>query len=529
MPRVKRSVHARKKRRKVLEQAKGYWGLKNSRYRYAKEQVEHSLVYAYRDRKNKKRTFRRLWIIRINAAARAERALVQPVRRRPAARPEIELDRKVLADLAVSDPQALRRDRRAGEGRARGLSEHSGEVFRRAGRAVRGPARRCTRDLCRRVRGRARSSAELVGHERAGTCRCGSSAGCTTSCSAASALAWDDPLAEHARRSSRDFVREQGVQTNEVQRCWVLLPLLPPRSPQRTAPTTLDLVELGPSAGLNLVWDRYRYRYAAGEWGRDGRAARLRRSRSAAGAGDAARRCEPRVRGARRDRPRADRRDDRATARGCCDCVRLGRPGGADGAARRGRSRRCATSRRSSCAATTSSELPRVLADEPSDGLTVVFQTASFGYIGDEGRAARALGARGARAGAAARVRSRPGSRASRGALAGGCGSMLWPGRRARVRSAHADFHGAWLEWRAVITSRDNPKLKLIHRLLESRRQREKQGLFVVRGRGSRRRRRSTTRALDRAVDAAAAPERTCEQARRSCSRRSRRSGTRRA
>src|ERR1700694_3704850 len=71
MPRVKRSVHARKKRRKVLGQAKGYWGLKNSHYRYAKEQVEHSLVYAYRDRKNKKRTFRRLWITRINAAARA--------------------------------------------------------------------------------------------------------------------------------------------------------------------------------------------------------------------------------------------------------------------------------------------------------------------------------------------------------------------------------------------------------------------------------------------------------------------------
>ena len=71
MPRVKRSVHARKKRRKVLGEAKGYWGLKSRSYRYAKEQVEHSLVYAYRDRKNKKRTFRQLWIVRINAAARA--------------------------------------------------------------------------------------------------------------------------------------------------------------------------------------------------------------------------------------------------------------------------------------------------------------------------------------------------------------------------------------------------------------------------------------------------------------------------
>src|SRR5881296_2846272 len=71
MPRVKRSVASRKKRRKVLDQAKGYWGLKKSSYRYAKEQVDHSLTYAYRDRKNKKRTFRRLWIMRINEAARA--------------------------------------------------------------------------------------------------------------------------------------------------------------------------------------------------------------------------------------------------------------------------------------------------------------------------------------------------------------------------------------------------------------------------------------------------------------------------
>ena len=68
---MKRSVHARKKRRKVLDQAKGYYGRKSTHYRYAKEQVEHSLVYAYRDRRNKKRNFRSLWIVRINAAARA--------------------------------------------------------------------------------------------------------------------------------------------------------------------------------------------------------------------------------------------------------------------------------------------------------------------------------------------------------------------------------------------------------------------------------------------------------------------------
>ena len=106
MPRVKRSVGARKKRRKVLGEAKGYWGLKSKNYTYAKEQVEHSLVYAYRDRKAKKRTFRRLWIIRINAAARQHdlsyNQFVAGLKKA-----NIELDRKILSDLAVSDPQAF--------------------------------------------------------------------------------------------------------------------------------------------------------------------------------------------------------------------------------------------------------------------------------------------------------------------------------------------------------------------------------------------------------------------------------------
>ena len=106
MPRVKRSVHARKKRRKVLEEAKGYWGLKSTNYKYAKEQVERSLSYAYRDRKVKKRTFRRLWITRINAAARAhDLSYNQFISGCKAA--GLELDRKVLADLAVSDPAAF--------------------------------------------------------------------------------------------------------------------------------------------------------------------------------------------------------------------------------------------------------------------------------------------------------------------------------------------------------------------------------------------------------------------------------------
>jgi large subunit ribosomal protein L20 len=106
MPRVKRSVHARKKRRKVLEQAKGYWGLKHSSYTRAKEQVEHSLAYAYRDRKARKRTIRSLWIVRINAAARAHglsyNQFISGLKRA-----EVQLDRKILADLAVADPDAF--------------------------------------------------------------------------------------------------------------------------------------------------------------------------------------------------------------------------------------------------------------------------------------------------------------------------------------------------------------------------------------------------------------------------------------
>ena len=106
MPRVKRSVHARKKRRKVLDQASGYWGLKHSSYRRAKEQVERSLVYAYRDRKTKKRNLRSLWIIRINAAARVN-GLSYNQFMSGLKKAGIELDRKVLADLAVADPAAF--------------------------------------------------------------------------------------------------------------------------------------------------------------------------------------------------------------------------------------------------------------------------------------------------------------------------------------------------------------------------------------------------------------------------------------
>lgn len=106
MARVKRGVHARKKRREILEHASGYRGQRSRLYRKAKEQVLHSFQYSYRDRRKRKGDFRRLWITRINAAARAHgmtyNRFVQGLRLA-----EVDVDRKVLAEIAVSDPAAF--------------------------------------------------------------------------------------------------------------------------------------------------------------------------------------------------------------------------------------------------------------------------------------------------------------------------------------------------------------------------------------------------------------------------------------
>lgn len=106
MARVKRSVHARKKRRTVLSRAKGYYGAKSRSYKNAKEQVRHSMQYMYRDRRTKKRNFRRLWITRINAAARLD-GMSYSTFMNGLKKAGVELDRKVLADMAVSDPAAF--------------------------------------------------------------------------------------------------------------------------------------------------------------------------------------------------------------------------------------------------------------------------------------------------------------------------------------------------------------------------------------------------------------------------------------
>src|SRR5436309_12217193 len=106
MARVKRAVHGRKHHRAVLEQAKGYYGNKSRSFRSANEQVMHSLQYAYRDRRARKGDFRKLWIQRINAAARADgmsyNRFINGLRLAG-----VDVDRKVLADLAVADPAAF--------------------------------------------------------------------------------------------------------------------------------------------------------------------------------------------------------------------------------------------------------------------------------------------------------------------------------------------------------------------------------------------------------------------------------------
>jgi large subunit ribosomal protein L20 len=106
MPRVKRGNKRRLKRKKILRRAKGYYLAKSKLYRVAREQVQKSLSYAYRDRRAKKREFRRLWIVRINAAAR-EHSISYSTFMHGLKLAGVELDRKTLAEIAVRDPAAF--------------------------------------------------------------------------------------------------------------------------------------------------------------------------------------------------------------------------------------------------------------------------------------------------------------------------------------------------------------------------------------------------------------------------------------
>lgn len=108
MAKVKHSVATRKRKKKALRKAKGFWGDRSKQYRQARRALMHALVYAYRDRRNKKREFRRLWVTRINAACRAAgisySKFINGLKKA-----KINLDRKVLADLAVKDSHAFKK------------------------------------------------------------------------------------------------------------------------------------------------------------------------------------------------------------------------------------------------------------------------------------------------------------------------------------------------------------------------------------------------------------------------------------
>jgi hypothetical protein len=249
---------------------------------------------------------------------------------------------------------------------------------------------------------------------------------------------WDDPLEEH-RDFLREFVATQGVQTNEVQRSWILLPLLL-RVAQRMDAETFDLVELGPSAGLNLVWDRYRYRYDAGEWGREDAVLGFEGEERRPVPGDLLE-LRPIVCG----RIGIDRSPIDVTTEEGARLLRSFVWAGQEG--RMERLDRAIEAVRADPPELVRGDyvevLPEVLAAQPRDALTIVFQTASFGYIGDEGRArVRAvLEEAGVNRQLAFISTGKP-----RDGNDWGLRIVYWPdGEREFV--GHADFHGSWLRW----------------------------------------------------------------------------------
>jgi len=249
---------------------------------------------------------------------------------------------------------------------------------------------------------------------------------------------WDDPLEEHAA-FLREFVATQGVQTNEVQRSWVLLPLVL-RVAQRTGSETFDLVELGPSAGLNLVWDRYAYRYEAGEWGREGAVLSFDGEERRPVPGELLR-LDPRVRG----RIGIDRAPIDVMMEDGARLLRSFVWAGQDDRMRRldQAIEAVRTDPPELVEGDYVVELPEVLAAQPPDALTVVFQTASFGFIGDEGRARvrEVLEEAGERRPLAFISTGKP-----REGDAWGLRIVYWPGGE-REFAGHADFHGSWLSW----------------------------------------------------------------------------------
>jgi hypothetical protein len=249
----------------------------------------------------------------------------------------------------------------------------------------------------------------------------------------AGGASWDDPVEAHAAFLS-EFVRTQSVQTNEVQRSWVLLPCFL-RAAQLVGVDELDVVELGPSAGLNLVWDRYGYSYQAGDWGPNDAPLRLageERSRVPPALLDVVPRVTRRVgidlspievttdEGARLLQcfvwAGQEERFERLTR--AIEAVRAEPPELVRG--------------------DIADELPNVLRDHP----TLVFETAAFPYVSDETRASVRETLSRAGAPLALVTAGRPRGEGD------GWGMRLetYPGG-AREFVGHADFHGAWLDY----------------------------------------------------------------------------------
>jgi hypothetical protein len=257
---------------------------------------------------------------------------------------------------------------------------------------------------------------------------------------------WDDPgaaLRSHADEIRR-FVREQEIQTNEVQRSWMLLPCFL-EAARRARADTLDLVELGPSAGLNLVWDRYRYRYENGVWGDPSAPLELTGEERAAVPAELLR-LRPRVRG----RIGIDRSPvDVTTAEGAQLLKSFVWP---DQTWRLDGLDRAIGSLRGDPPALLQGDvvetLPRVLAERRGDALTLVYATAVLGYLSEaqRRRVVDALEeAAGTGPGPIAFVTTGQPARDVHTFYA--LRLRVWPDDPEPVVLAHADFHGAWIEW----------------------------------------------------------------------------------
>jgi hypothetical protein len=248
-------------------------------------------------------------------------------------------------------------------------------------------------------------------------------------------------LDEHAESLAR-FIAERPIQTNEVQRSWVLLPCFL-ETARRTGADTLDLIELGPSAGLNLVWDRYRYRYEAGRWGAPDAPLEL---------GGEERRAIPES--LLPLTPRVGRRvgvDINPVDVSTDEGARLLKSFvWADQVDRLRRLDRAIEALRADPPELVQGDfvelLPGLLADRRQDALTVVFQTGTLRYLSPEQRSRlRSTLEEAGAAGPLAFVST--GGPRKQGATYWGVSLQTWPGQRELV--AEADFHGSWLEWLA--------------------------------------------------------------------------------